>query len=371
MEKKPTATYKVKLSVISPITIGSGEKLSPYSDYVIDNGFVYIINKNELLNKILLNDNLMEVYIEGISKEMDNNRSNFDLKNFIENSLKESIEDVTLIKYPLLTNNTQQKLPIVSIIKTPFSEPYIPGSSIKGAIKTAIIYDWLNRINKEDTDNSMQMKYIDNLLSIDSAYDRHKRNRAVTDLLKDITESSIKNIETFNVTDSKPIDKEEVVVVDCKRKMPLRFECISPKTQTEFEIEIDKSISWEELAHLINRYSYNTLSHNMDVVDELGNADNTYLDKLEELETTLDKLTDNTRSQIAYLRLGFGKGFYFNSVSLAIYDWVKDDSYKKDQFKRFLSRTYPKLKELENFPSTYLKTDNTNEPLGWVKIEKI
>ena len=358
--------FKIRITTLTPVCIGSGEELSPYSDYIIDKGYVYVVDKITLQDKIAQNDAWMETYIEGISCGMENNRSRFNLKDFIENTLRMDIENISIVKYELKTAGQQQKLPVKCMLKTPFGEAFIPGSSLKGAIKTAIMYDWINDINEQPKDGDPCIQWAKDLLRINPV--RNDRKRTLEELLDSLNQDSIRKseIEVFRITDSKPINKGRGIVIDCKRDVPLRIECIS--SGSEALCEIETNLDWHKLTRMINIYSYNMLCHNEHI---LQGDDRAYKEKLESLEGELDVLTDDLNSEIAYLRLGFGKGFYFNSIALALYDWVEEDEGKKEKLKKILSTEYRKLSNLDLFPTTYLKTDVTHEPLGWIKIERI
>ncbi|MDR3062857.1 MAG: type III-A CRISPR-associated RAMP protein Csm5 [Methanobrevibacter sp.] len=137
-------SYKCRLQTLSPVHIGSGKTFSS-SEYLPFKVKVRNkkLNEEEIRNKIRrinfdkyfmsLSDSKKDDFIEYIS-EYSSNLKDFDKK--ISNEYK---------RYEL-TNQSKAYYPkeIKEHIKT-MDELYIPGSSLKGAIKTALFYDNINR----------------------------------------------------------------------------------------------------------------------------------------------------------------------------------------------------------------------------------
>ena len=89
---------KLKITTLTPVTIGSGVELSPYADYVIDNGKVCLIDKKLMIDKIMAKgDTYLDEYVYGVADGMEQSktRSTFDLKNFLlGNHIVNKIDDV-------------------------------------------------------------------------------------------------------------------------------------------------------------------------------------------------------------------------------------------------------------------------------------
>lgn len=136
---------KLYFRTISPVSVTTGEKFSPYSDFVFEGGYVYFLNHEkikEALKQKANMESLIDEYVAGVATGMDNNRSHFELKNFIKNRLQSDFTAFTLRKVPK-ANSVSGKVHINEIIKSPHFQPYLPGSSLKGAFKGAWLYDWL------------------------------------------------------------------------------------------------------------------------------------------------------------------------------------------------------------------------------------
>jgi CRISPR-associated protein Csm5 len=365
-----TATTKLKITTLSPVTVGSGAEWSPYADYVIDGGQFYLLDRNKITKKIAENDSWMEQYINAVSAGMDNNRSDFDLKTFLTSTLRESVDNMSVFHCPLLSDNENRKLPVKALLRTPLYDAYIPGSTLKGTFKTALLYD---RLKDEDVKTVLQHCALPN--------QQHIRDKEINKWLEK-QEQQLEGQEQQSkiiqqVTDSTPIAKENSIVVDCWRNMSLRFDCIREGATSQFELTLNKC-TWQDLAKNINDFSYSALAKEINLLEN-DDKNNEYKDELYKI---LD-LCDNPSTNVAYLRIGFGKGYFANSIGDALFAYIED--LKNGQTKQRLEGIFQKYLQsifkkggqiisdfdMYNFPRTHLCTIKQQKPLGWIKIEKV
>lgn len=115
---------KIKLTTLSPVCIGNGGKINSISDYIFDwkSKQIHYINKDVVAEALAHNDDLMDEYIKGILYGMDNNRTLFSLKDFLENKLKLVPEEYTA--YSVKANIKSAK-ELNTIIKNADGRPYI------------------------------------------------------------------------------------------------------------------------------------------------------------------------------------------------------------------------------------------------------
>jgi len=369
---------KLKITTLTPVTIGSGAELSPYSDYVIIGKQVCFIDKKKMQDLILQKgEKYFDLFVEGVATKMDNNRSDFDLKSFLTNNqLVKNLDDVISYRCPFV-GNTESKLPVKGLLKSPLQEPYFPGSSIKGALKTVLMYNWLKtnknaeqKIKEVISGREIEKDGIKKRVPVGFEWLEKKFECIVNERNELMHTNTIQQ-----VTDSSRIAKENIVVVDCYRKMPIRFECIAKNNTAEFELTLE-NYQWVDLARQANKYVEEVFEKEFDLIEKQQGM-NKYFNHLADIED----LVLNKNKNIAILRLGFGKGYYLNSLGIAVCDYVKQEG-KEDlyiRFEEFINNQFAKrdkygnLQEidLEEFPKTRLFITNTQEPLGWVKIEKI
>ena len=116
---------KIRITTLSPIHISSGREFDENFNFFVENGKVYILDEFKLVEffisqKILIPDNL------NMLKNLINNKKQL----LISNKVYEREFDTEMLKFgnkPLIEHITTQNTPI------------IPGSSIKGAIETAVL----------------------------------------------------------------------------------------------------------------------------------------------------------------------------------------------------------------------------------------
>lgn len=150
-------TFPMQIKLLSYLHIGSGEKLDP-TDYVIKGGNVYYLNKLECIRQFLTtgknrfqhimqeaNQNKIALYFYDNFNPDDSKlwTSFYKTDKQIENSFLENLK-----------KENNQNL-IVQFIRDPLNDiPYLPGSSIKGSFRTAIVAALKkgNRLNSDKDD---------------------------------------------------------------------------------------------------------------------------------------------------------------------------------------------------------------------------
>ena len=149
-----TNICRVNIHILSPIHVGSGHELDPFS-YIVKGDNLILIDlikwmenfseKSELHEKMDSDDFIgLRAYIA----------KNFDDENAILNSVPvKSTEVLQTYKKAVLDKNSQNQALINFMTRNEITRsPYIPGSSIKGAIRTAIANRFVKiaRISSKD-----------------------------------------------------------------------------------------------------------------------------------------------------------------------------------------------------------------------------
>ncbi len=162
---------KFYLKTITPLHIGNNQQYEIF-DFVKQNNKIYLINIYELLefaseqNSEILNEfnDFIEEILKIAEKKSENQESNQFLKeklklyNFFKNGkdkiLKEYLNYIEKNKKSnvlLGQFDENKKFHIKSQLKHPSGSPYIPGSSIKGAIRTALLFDIIKQSDNTKT----------------------------------------------------------------------------------------------------------------------------------------------------------------------------------------------------------------------------
>jgi CRISPR-associated protein Csm5 len=138
--------------ILSPVVIGTGERCNPMGFFVADDGRVWVVDERKFI-EVLIERGLAEgfrIWLEGQLQQ--NRRPN--LKGFFDAKEIFGEEKSAEKKTEILRASVAYVLPLVSLrqrmlrfnlcLKTPDHRPYIPGSELKGAIRTAVLAKMLN-----------------------------------------------------------------------------------------------------------------------------------------------------------------------------------------------------------------------------------
>lgn len=368
--------YRIKLTTLTPICIGDGKTINSVTDYISDRNKVHYLNKQNIAERLAGDDELMDRYMSEIISNMNNNRTEFDLKNFLEKVLKLSLQDYAL--YSVEGKNTKE---LNTIIKNPDRSPYIPGSTLKGAIKTAFLYEWLL-----DKNNGWCKRYFQNM----NDKDKERELKRELEAEFDSYQLGIHDSSMFDFgKDCKVIENKRFSIKTGTLTIPQSWECISENKTCETQIwemrKGDKTYSWEDICRVVNRYTQNQNIREIELLEDISeNGNIKYKDErikdslIEFYEAMDDEIEKNP--DCLFMRIGSGKGYFYNSVAQALY--LVDSSDDKDDFLKFLKksgygkiydRKIKRMKEYnlnpDEFPITRVIELSDDKPLGWVKLE--
>ncbi len=159
---------KIRLTIKSPINIGSVEqKITPF-EYIHSGRYVYPISAERLSN-FLNKKKLIDSYVNAVNK--DGHR--FRLLEFLKNkgvSLNETdLLDISSRKRTKLVGDGTAFQDYRPFIRDGFGRLYIPGTSIKGVIRTAILYNILHNYKIKDPE-----KFKKNVIEPIEKTEKHK-----------------------------------------------------------------------------------------------------------------------------------------------------------------------------------------------------
>jgi len=410
---------KLTIKALTPVHIGDDRKLSPYSDYIYTNGMIHYVDSDKLMST--LNDKQIESFIDGVNNSLKNTNDNkykFRLSEFLR---KEKIDIGEVSKYQLISEVDTKAKEIKRFISTS-GRAYIPGSSIKGAIRTAILYDYLKNYNEgnkvlDNYSNSLKniseefAKIKEKIINIEKELleninDREKKknlSREISILIKPILDefkkksydteyyfekklfgNDAKNdfMKCIIVTDTNSREWQDCIYVDeVNRKkiskleekigIPVIAEFLKEEKRFNFEIKL-KPIS----DNIYNREYFKTI----DLEKILSNADKFYREQLEnetkilenndKTKKLIDKLNQILKSKNILIRIGGFKTFLYNTIM---------SLFSKEQFSLFREiyriGATPKTNNLVRgkFPSTnsfLFDNESITDTSGWCEITK-
>ena len=254
-------TYTVNLEVQSPLFIGSGEVITKKEYLHIPHENKAVLFDLRKLADYLQKKNLMQQYQHYL---LDNNSKNiydFFRNNNIRPQDYAQFTDYTIDMAGASVQGDRPMRELNLFVKDAQGYPYIPGSSLKGALRTAMLvymiyasekdvqekreeraYEWLQQLNECYNTYAIKTK----LVSGTKKYEAYWLNRLRLPDTKshDMVNSVMRGIA---VSDSLPIAKEQLML--CQKldgtvkgkvnPMPLFRECLRPGTVCQFTITID------------------------------------------------------------------------------------------------------------------------------------
>lgn len=145
--------YSLTLSFYSPVHIGDGQELEPF-EYIIKDGYLYTFSFEQFV--LSLNPEDREKLLQ-LQRNMKSSALK-DIRNFIRHrctldQYREKIPVTRRVAYIYENKflDIRNMLKMEPFIKT-MGSPYIPGSSIKGAIRTAVLNYWAEEKHRDEHD---------------------------------------------------------------------------------------------------------------------------------------------------------------------------------------------------------------------------
>lgn len=400
-------TIKITLHTITPVSVGGdkGEQLSPYSDYIAsaDGAQLYYLNLPKL-ERAVLEAHALDAYIKAIRTTINNNRSEFDLEMFISRTLKQDVQDFIARRVSQRGIRPGQRVPITPVVKNA-GNPYLPGSSLKGALRTAALYDWL--VHTEDGLPHLQAAAdaLGHLRRLREQWLNLKKNRGDFRKIREI-EAEIKKHDRalfderdlfgglhdaearfLVVRDTQPLAGEALEVQALRRirlvpgkgksVIPQVVEAIPAGIEMQTELAIWPAFRKKALAYWntgdfagifqhLQTFSLACIENEIgDLTDALAEpAKNDFAPDLKRLLDFYQNLKARAEAGEIFLRLGFGKTVHDNSLMLALLNGLERKTAWHD-----MRAVFHKIRrESAFYPVTRLVTES-GLPMGWVQIE--
>ena len=242
---------RYSLHFITPLHVGSGLRLSKM-DYVVRGNRVIIIDLQRLAS-------FPKVDPEELSDAMD--MRNFDIGSYMRDK---GIDPAQVASYSIACSKSPQG-EIISCLKDGLVNPYVPGSSLKGALRTAILWERIKN------DSSLMNEAKDKIESaIERAGPRSSAAWAAQPLERiflgrDPVKGNHPNydhLRALKVSDTDIIPKEQLQCFDAavrnlrggrlETKMTLCAEAFQPGTETQISLDIDPFLIRDDIRSKLN-----------------------------------------------------------------------------------------------------------------------
>jgi len=228
--------YEIILTTKSPVFIGSGMEYSK-KEYYYDraHGKVHIINIPAMLS-MLYEKKLIDAYENYILNSDYDLCQFFDMVKITESELNKITEYTANVGDALV-----QDKPLAGIkqfIRDKSGKPYIPGSSLKGCLRTAILWKMITE-NKKNFHINQDAKMIEKNYLNKLQLDTKKWTNAVNDIMRGIMISDSEAISSERIILTKKID---LSVHGKPKDIPIIREAIAPNTCVRLILTIDSSV---------------------------------------------------------------------------------------------------------------------------------
>lgn len=374
----PYKSYKMKLTTLSPVFIGSGEELNQ-GQYVFDKETMTakILDESKFAD-FLIKHNLIDDYSNALLQ----NGTKINLKRWLEEKriplnspiFSKIIPCKELTKKDRNTKKTTMANSLNSIktfVTNSDNLAYIPGSSIKGAIRTAVCAYIVNRNKDKFSKEWLALKQAleKNDKRETSAITKHIEKRCFN-LIKynDKKEDNKDVFSALIVGDSESISKNKLYIttrLDCAvhkdkpSSMPMNLELVEPNTDIYFNLTINTGLSQyfsiEKIKTVLNFYTQQQI-------------DNEIYEKLSEYLYRPDEISDNLSPNIC---LGGMTGYFSKNIIYSLAPTKQEAVYA---LRKFFANNFSKHKHLEYdndiAPHTIkaVKDNGDIVPLGWCNL---
>lgn len=323
--------YDLTLTTRTPLFVGSGEKYTK-NQYVYNNA-VFLLDEEEffraLVDKGCIDD--YESFMQGQSGDLWKFLKDHNLatnKRIPENLISRKIKTEANFKPGDLY-----------LFQRNADGAYVPGSSVKGALRTVWLMNRVRDDKRPHTLPSANSAKIDfpekdyvNLLSL-----RKDENGAIAD---DMVNSIFRGI---SVSDSRPISDNDMFIggkhdvypngEEKKKRVPMYRECVIPERSLHFKLTLDQSI-------LQGRITKESLLDDIKAYDHYYKVK--YEDKFNRPQNAMSITAESAKG--CMLILGGGAGFFSKSLAYPYLDKEQGSDEKQglDWVSQRLDKLFPK-----------------------------
>ena len=316
--------YDLSLKVQGPVFVGSGYEIQKKEYLFLNRSTVGIVDAEKLY--LLAKRRHLETELERFMvKDIKE-----DLKHWVQKNKIPTKEIESCMKYVLNAGDIQMergKMQVMACMVDPYGNPYIPGSSIKGMLRTILLcadiiqYPEKYRIERTSIKQDIQIPcnrkrvLSKNIEAIENkAFHTLKKSEKVNDAVNDIMAGLI-------IGDSDVLERKDIILcqkwdrhIDGKEgTINLLRECVKPGTVIHTSMTIDQSI-----CHL----------NPEEILKAVEIFYDRYYDVFQSKFSGMDRASDQT------VFLGGGCGFVSKTMIYAMFEGQEGVSIVKDIFEK-------------------------------------
>ena len=318
--------YTLTVKTLAPVHIASGKKINKL-EYVYskDSKTVYVMDMIKF-SGFLVKRKLTDVFINRIQS----GDKTFSLASFLNEKAVTENEYKQFAAYSYKNDNVSvspNQMEIQEFVKDAYGCPYIPGSSIKGALRTSIAYDEImnhhgkySKISRNivsDFNDNKRLNSYENELKT-NIFHTLKRKTKRKDGEEIVDKNDILNdcMAGLLISDSRPIPQESLILGE---KTDLQIdgdthtinilrECIRPETEIVFDVAIDDELCKFSAENISDSLKY--------FYEDYNNVFRSIF--IDEARGTVYEPEKAPYSE--YIYLGGGTGFPLKSVMYSLFE---------------------------------------------------
>lgn len=362
---------RVKVTTLRSVHIGNGNILQNNTDFIIDDNNIYIIDPKKVLDIIGIEK--LDYWVSAIE-----HREN--LKEFFKRVGKKCLPDEyasrVINNYSSITKDKTLK----ECIHDGRGYPYIPGSSIKGAIRTALLSAIINschdnyKLNDVSSFGKMSSSNLEKKLFGDVQDSLFKYLRVGDAFFDKGSEIAIDEINLNirnnkdNLEDTDKLQSIEVISND------LESECNITLALNNYRLASNRNYSIKPLPNemqslssifkTINKHTKKLIEEDIefwkDISKEKEGADE-YIDSIKGI---IEEIEDCNSGKECVLRVGHASGWRFTTGAWTEqYPWFETDVVpaSRPNNRRYQEYNFPKSRRIES----------NNDVLGFIKLSII
>jgi len=383
-EKEHSAHTTYRFSVITPVHVGSGVKLGKI-DIVPQGSKLIVVDMESVFSRFENNPSVLNHF----------GGNDFKIKDFLD---QHKIKANTVKKYAIENPDNISlgfKSEVLEMIKTGMGNPLIPGSSIKGAIRTviwwhlvqseknqAVLKEELTKVIKSKNRDLKEQRADDeldkNLFGENPNHD-FMRGLQVGDVEFRLSDIKLLDCKVLNLTSENGYGWEKMgrngfITPDPKKATPLYCESLNPKATAAGKMKIEDFLFDDDLAKPLNFSGKKELLDNLPekcnefaktfIADEIAFFKSCNMQEMVNFYTDLEKKIPADNSSFL-LHLGWGSGWR-GMTGNYLEDYLEKDDFAKLRIRFNLGKSHSDI-----FPKTRkiaFQNGKPAYPLGWIKI---
>ncbi len=382
----------VEITLITHVFIGGGgfSVLSPYVDFVVRGRYVELVERDKLLN-LFSSPQWMDRYKSFLNQNWRNNRFSKTLQDFLREN-KIPVDKVLSGRKIAVEGDIKGRE--VSLFSASVGRSYIPGSTIKGSIRTALCYAYIDRKGAD-----AKRRIMGNILRVKTnGIKRFSPKSAFPTLVGGDVGPKFRAhddpLKLLQVSDTTFFSEDEMIILNAYvlrmnkpaevEGTPVVYEVARKGAKVRARIKIAKAFArgsfqdgfWDfllrgdycKLFRYINAFSLDFVKCERRRLSKFRGSVPTMLAKFyEKLEKKIE--SGSKTGKVAYMMVGRGTTLFGKTVDNIFTE--EELQRLREAFKGLRNFGWKNGKLVNPFPITRLVPETNPVPFGWIEVRAI